>query len=153
MWVLRIAVIAALLPFTRLSAQFSLESFLAEPFNNTINSIKERLHDKDLEEKEIKNYKAVMYYDWLEPISIKAAYIFTTEGLQNGKMISNGKENVGDAINFFNISKAVLIKMYGSNYSENNILGVKMLSWSDVEGCSVMLVIKGSKTMLTVMKI
>jgi hypothetical protein len=153
MKVFKILTFLLIIPFVKLSAQFSLETFLNEPCDNSIESIKVKLADKNLEEKEVKNYKALMYYDWLEPISIKVGYLFSKDGRQNGKVISNGKDDEGDAQKLFDISKFVLIKMYGNDFSETSMFGITMISWKVIEGRSVMLTIKGSKTMLTIMKI
>ncbi len=153
MKVFKILTFLLIFPFVKLSAQFSIETFLNEPCDNTTESVKQKLAGKTLEEKEIKNYKALMYYDWLEPISIKVGYLFTKEGRQNGKMISNSKDDEGDAQKLFDISKFVIIKMYGNDYSETNMFGITMISWKGMEGFSVILTMKGTKTMLAIMKI
>ncbi|MCX6175168.1 MAG: hypothetical protein NTZ27_10480 [Ignavibacteriales bacterium] len=122
-----------------------------DPFDQTTTTIREKLVDKKIEEKEIMNYKALMYYDWLEPISIKVGYMFTKDDKQNEKVITTGKEKEDDAQKLFDISKVALTKKYGNNYSENSMLGLTMITWKGIEGYLVMLSQKGEKTMLIIM--
>lgn len=136
----------------QLFAQFSLETFLSEPFDQTAASIIEKIADKKIEEKVIMNHKALLYYDWLEPISLKVGYMFTKEGKQIGKVISNGKEIEEDSQKLFDISKSALIKKYGNKYSENSMIGVTMLMWKGLEGYTVMLTRKAEKTIVTVFR-
>ncbi|MCX7876879.1 MAG: hypothetical protein N2321_12045 [Melioribacteraceae bacterium] len=150
MKVLKVFLLIIFVSSLNLFAQFSLETFLNEPFDQTTTSIKEKIVDKKIEEKEIMNYKALLYYDWVDPISLKVGYMFTKEGKQNGKVVSNGKENEEDAQKLFDISKATLINKYGNKYSENSMMGVTMLMWKGIERYTVMLSRKGDKTMLTV---
>ncbi len=150
MKVLKVFVFLILIPSIKLFGQFSLETFLNDPFDQTSTAIKEKLADKKIDEKEIMSYKAFMYYDWLEPLSIKVGYVFTKEGKQNGKVISNGRDKEEDAQKLFDISKTALIKKYGNNYSENSMLGLTMIMWKGIEGYIVLLSRKGEKTMLTV---
>ena len=152
MKILKILAILMIIPSFEIFAQFSLETFLSEPYNYTISSIKERLADKKPEEKEIKNYKAVVYYDWLDPVSVKVGYVFTSEGMPNGRMISNGRDDEGDAKKLYDMSKFILIKIFGSNYSEENMFGITMITWNGVESYTVTMMMKGTKTMLTIMK-
>ncbi len=114
-------------------------------------SIKQPLLLK-IEEKVIMNHKALLYYDWLEPISLKVGYMFTKEGKQIGKVISNGKEIEEDSQKLFDISKSALIKKYGNKYSENSMIGVTMLMWKGLEGYTVMLTRKAEKTIVTVFR-
>ncbi|KAF0153051.1 MAG: hypothetical protein FD143_491 [Ignavibacteria bacterium] len=145
---LKMALALVLLSFTTLMAQFSLETFLSDPFDQTITNIKEKHADKTIEEKEMMNFKVLMYYEWLEPISIKVGYMFTEEGKQKGKTLVNGKDE--DAQKLFGMTKALLLKKYGNKYSENSMLGVTMIMFKSEEGYSIMLTQKGEKTSLVV---
>ncbi|MFA5805162.1 MAG: hypothetical protein WC879_11000 [Melioribacteraceae bacterium] len=151
MKVLKIFMVLILVSSIKLFAQFSIETFLNDPFDQTTTTIKEKLADKKIEENDVMNYKGIIYYDWLDPISIKVGYLFTKGGKQNGKVISNGKGNEDDAQKLFDISKIVLINKYGNNFSENSMLGLTMITWKGVEGYTVMLSRKGEKTMLMVL--
>jgi hypothetical protein len=151
MKVLKTFVILMIISSLKLFAQFSLETFLNDPFDQTIITIKEKHVDKKIEEKEVMNHKALLCFDWLEPVSIKVGYLFTKDGKQNGKIISNGKEKEEDAQKLFDMAKGVLIKKFGNNYAENNMLGVTMIMWKEIVGYTVMLTRKGEKTMLAVL--
>jgi hypothetical protein len=132
----------------KLSAQFSLETFLNEPFDKDLTSIKEKLVDKKIEEKDLMNYKTILYYDWLEPISVKVGFMFKKDGRQSGKVIANGKDNEEDSQKLFDMSKTLLIKKYGNNYSENSMMGITMISWKGIENYAVTLSRKSGRTML-----
>lgn len=45
------------------------------------------------------------------------------------------------------------IKKHGPNYTDNSVLNVKMLMWKSSENLSIMLVRKGDKTTMMIMKI
>ena len=151
MKVLKIFIVITLVSSIKLFAQFSIETFLNDPFDQTTTTIKEKHADKKIEENNVMNYKGIMFYDWLDPISIKVGYLFTKDGKQNGKVISNGKENEDDAQKLFDLSKIVLINKYGNKFSENSMLGLTMITWKGIEGYTVMLSRKGEKTMLMVL--
>ncbi len=65
--------------------------------------------------------------------------MFTKDGKQNAKVISNGKDNEEDSQKLFEMLEALLIKKYGSNYSENSMMGITMISWKGVENYTVTL--------------
>lgn len=152
MKLLKTIIVFVFLFSANLSAQFSIKTFLNEPLDQSMASIKEKLAGKKIEEKEVKNFKSILYYDWLDPISVKVGYLFTPEGKPNGKVLSNGNKTEEDSQKLFDMSKASLIKKYGSNFSENSMMGITMLHWAGLENSAIMLSHKGETTMLTVMK-
>ncbi|MBU1298894.1 MAG: hypothetical protein KKG06_12145 [Bacteroidetes bacterium] len=148
----KIILLFILLSTSNIFGQFSFESFLSESFTYTLSSIKSNLADKKIEEKEVMNYKAVMYYDWLDPISIKVGYLFSSEGTQKGKIIANAKKKEEDAVKLFSAAKNFLTKKYGNEFSENSMRGMTFINWKGVEDFSIVLTHKGDKTMVTVLK-
>lgn len=72
---IRYVLILITLIFTHhnLEAQFLIEKFLDEPFNHTLKTIQSKLKDKETEETTILKYKSVVYFDYIEPVSIKSA--------------------------------------------------------------------------------
>lgn len=135
----------------KVNAQFDLDSFIDEPFNNKYDEIKNRFADKKIEEKEVMNFKAVTYFDWIEPVSVKIGYMFSSDNKQKGKVVSNAKDNQEDAVKAFEIFKNMLIKKFGSNYSDSNFMGMTMLMWKNIERFTVMLTRKEAKAMLTIL--
>ncbi|MBU2508687.1 MAG: hypothetical protein KJ799_18495 [Bacteroidetes bacterium] len=152
MILLKIILTILLFCSTEQFAQFSIEKFLNEPFNQTYDSVKEKYSDKKSEEKNVMNFKSIMFYDWLEPISIKVGYMFTKDGNQNGKVLTNGKETDADSEKFLVLLKAALINKYGSDFSDKSMLGITMINWNSVEGYSVMVMKESTHTMLTIIK-
>lgn len=132
--------------------QFSLHSFVSEPLNKNYASFREQLSDKKFEEKEILNFKAILYYDWLNPFSIKVGYLFNDAGKQLGKVIANGKESEEDAKKLFENLKTFLANKFGSDYSEQNMMGIVLVSWKDITDYSVILTKSENKTMLTILQ-
>ncbi|NWF51350.1 MAG: hypothetical protein HXY49_12505 [Ignavibacteriaceae bacterium] len=133
------------------SAQFSIEAFIDEPLDKNFKEAKIQLADKKIEEKPAMNFVGISYYEWFDPFSLKISYLFDDEGKQKGKALRNGKENEDDAMKLFEIFKKQLIKKFGSNISENNMMGMTMLQWKGVEKYTVMLSRKDSHTMLMVL--
>ena len=152
MELLKTTLLCVILVSIKLSAQFSLETILDEPFDQNMTSAKERLIDKNIEVGEVMSYKTILYYDWLEPLSVKIGFMFTKDGEPIGKVISNGKENEEDSRKLFDIAKAQLVKKFGDNYLERSMMGLTMLQWKDIYAYTIMLTLKGGKTMLTVLK-
>lgn len=135
----------------KVNAQFNLDAFIDEPLNNKYDEIKNRFADRKIEEKEVMNFKALTYFDWIEPVSVKIGYLFSSDNKQKGKVVSNAKDNQEEAVKAFEIFKNTLIKKIGSNYSDTNFMGMTMLIWKNVEGVTVMLTRKDVKTMLTIL--
>jgi hypothetical protein len=152
MYRLKIVISFLFLFSIQIFGQFSIDKFLDESFNQTLSSLKDSLSDKKFEEKETMSYKSIMYYDWLEPISIGVGFTFKKDGNIFAKMIGNGKEKAEDADKFFNIVKDILIKRYGPNYSENSMLGMTMIMWKGVDKFSLMLSKKGEVSKLMLIK-
>ena len=135
------------------SAQFSAEKFINDPFTQNISSLKDSLGNKVYEESEVKELSTITYYDWLEPVSIKITYMFQKDGAQVGKYVSNAKQNKEDAEKTFNLLKRILTNKYGPSYTETSLLGVTMLMWKSDKSSTFMLIRKGASAKLTVMKI
>lgn len=133
-------------------AQFSIDSFINESFDKNYFSFKSHLSDKKIEEREIMNFKAILYYDWLDPISIKVGYLFNEGGKQLGKVISNGKENEEDAKKLFDSLQNSLVSKFGSNFLEQSMMGIIIISWKEIENYSVILTKSEKKTMLTILR-
>ena len=152
MELLKTTLLCVLLFSIKLSAQFSLETFLNEPFDQNMTSAKEKLIDKNIEVGEVMSYKTILYHDWLEPLSVKIGFMFTRDGEQIGKVISNGKDDKEDSRKLFEIVKAFLVKKFGNNYLEKSMMGLTMLQWKGIYAYTVMLTVKDGKTMLTVLK-
>lgn len=134
------------------NAQFSLEKFLDEPFNLNYKTVKLALKGKELEETTILKYKSVVYYDFLEPVSIKVGYMFDVDNTHKGKTIMNGKENEKDAEKLFEILLAALEKKYSKNYSKTEIGNMIMINWKGLKDLSVILSRQANKTILTIVK-
>lgn len=134
------------------NAQFSLEKFLDEPFNLNYKTVKLALKGKELEETTILKYKSVVYYDFLEPVSIKVGYMFDVDNTHKGKTIMNGKENEKDAEKLFEILLAALEKKYSNNYSKTEIGNMIMINWKGLKDLSVILSRQANKTILTIVK-
>lgn len=134
------------------NAQFSLEKFLDEPFNLNYKTVKLALKGKELEETIILKYKSVVYYDFLEPVSIKVGYMFDVDNTHKGKTIMNGKENEKDAEKLFEILLAALEKKYSKNYSKTEIGNMIMINWKGLKDLSVILSRQANKTILTIVK-
>jgi hypothetical protein len=132
------------------SAQITVDGFLNESFDKTIASVKEQNREKKIEESDVMVYKALVYYDWMEPISVRVGYLFDKDGKETGKVLGNGKGAEEDAETFFNNAKAALIKKYGTDYAESSMLGITTLAWTHVKGCSITLSRKKLKTTLTI---
>lgn len=134
------------------SAQFSLDKFLDEPFNYNYKTIHSKLKDKDVEETTILKFKSVVYFDFLEPVSIKVGYLFDIDGSQKGKAIMNGKENSKDAETLFDILLNSLEKKFSKNYSKVELGNMVMLNWKGLKDLSVILSKQDNKTMLTIVR-
>jgi len=134
------------------NAQFSLEKFLDEPFNLNYKTVKLALKGKELEETTILKYKSIVYYDFLEPVSIKVGYMFDVDNTHKGKTIMNGKENEKDAEKLFEILLAALEKKYSKNYSKTEIGNMIMINWKGLKDLSVILSRQVNKTILTIVK-
>lgn len=151
---IRYVLILITLIFTHhnLEAQFLIEKFLDEPFNHTLKTIQSKLKDKETEETTILKYKSVVYFDYIEPVSIKVGYLFDIDGSQKGKAIMNGKENQKDAETLFNILLEALEKKFSKNYSKAELGNMIMLNWKGLKGLSVILSKQENKTMLTIIR-
>ena len=153
MKILRIFMALILLSSIKLFSQSSFESFLNDPFDQTISAIKEKLGEKKYEEKEVKGLPTLSYYDWFDPFSISIQYLFNKNGTLVTKIITNGKENENDADKIFALLKEMIIKKHGPNYTDNSILSVKMFMWKSADNLSIMLVRKGDNTTMMIMKL
>lgn len=151
---IRYILILVTLIFTHhnLEAQFSIEKFLDEPFNHTLKTIQSKLKGKETEETTILKYKSVVYFDYIEPVSIKVGYLFDLDGSQKGKAIMNGKENEKDADTLFDILLPVLEKKFSKNYSKAELGNMIMLNWKGLKDLSVILSKQENKTMLTIVR-
>lgn len=135
-----------------LVAQFSIEKFLDEPFNYNYKTIHSKLKDKELEETTILRLKSIVYFDFLNPVSIKVGYLFDVDGSQKGKVIMNGKENSKDADLLFEILLNVLEKKFSKNYSKAELGNMVMVNWKGLKEFSVILSKQENKTMMTIVK-
>ncbi|MFN4110703.1 MAG: hypothetical protein ACK4G1_00385 [Ignavibacteria bacterium] len=135
-----------------LFAQFSLEKFLDEPLNYNYKTVNAKLKDKKVEETTILKFKSVVYFDYLEPISIKLGYLFDVDGSQKGKAIMNGKENSKDAETLFEILLNALEKKFSKNYTRTELGNMTMINWKGLKDLSVILSKQENKTMLTIVR-
>lgn len=135
-----------------INAQFSVEKFLDEKMDYDYKSVKMKFKDKDLEETTITKFKSLVYFDYMDPISIKVGYLFDNNGNQKGKVIMNGKENEKDAEALFDMLLPVLEKKFSDNYSKSNIGNLVMINWKGLKDLSVILSRQDKKTMLTIVK-
>lgn len=135
-----------------INAQFSVEKFLDEKMDNDYKSIKVKFKDKSLEETTITKFKSLVYFDYMDPISIKVGYLFDNNGYQKGKVIMNGKENEKDAETLFDMLLPVLEKKFSDNYSKSNIGNLIMINWKGLKDLSVILSKQDKKTILTIVK-
>lgn len=133
-------------------AQFSLEKFLDEPFYLNYKTVKSKLKGKELIETTILKYKSVVYYDFINPVSIQVGYMFDSDDSQIGKVIMNGKENENDSEKLFEILLAALEKKFSKNYSKADLGNMTMINWKGLKDLSVILSRQGNKTMLTIVK-
>ena len=133
-----------------LTAQLKIETFLNEPFDNTIVGVKEKNSNKKIEESDVMIYTGLIYYDWMDPISVRVGYLFGKDGQQKGKVLSNGSGTEDDARTFFEMIKAALIKKYGTDYAESGLMGFTTLAWNHVNGYSLTLSQKKSKATFTI---
>jgi len=139
--------------FTQSSfAQFSLEKFLDEPFNLNYKTVKSSLKGKQVEETVILKYKSIVYYDYLDPVSVKVGYMFDVDDTQKGKTIMNGKESESDAQKLFEILLNALEKKFSKNYSKTELGNMTMINWRGLKDLSVILSRQGNKTILTIVK-
>lgn len=135
-----------------INAQFSVEKFLDEKMDNDYKSIKVKFKDKSLEETTITKFKSLVYFDYMDPISIKVGYLFDNNGYQKGKVIMNGKESEKDAETLFDMLLPVLEKKFSDNYSKSNIGNLIMINWKGLKDLSVILSKQDKKTILTIVK-
>ncbi len=135
-----------------INAQFSVEKFLDEKMDNDYKSVKVRFKDKNLDEITITKFKSLVYFDYMDPISIKVGYLFDNNGNQKGKVIMNGKENEKDAETLFNMLLPVLEKKFSDNYSKSNIGNLVMINWKGLKHLTVILSQQDKKAMLTIVK-
>ncbi|MCR4416887.1 MAG: hypothetical protein WHV63_04160 [Ignavibacteria bacterium] len=133
-------------------AQFSLEKFLDEPFNLNYKTVKSNLKGKDLEETTILKFKSVVFYDYLDPVSVKVGYLFDVDNSQKGKVIMNGKENEKDSEKLFEILLAALEKKFSKNYSKTELGDMIMINWKGLKDLSVILSKQANKTMMTIVR-
>ncbi len=120
-----------------LFAQFSLEKFLDEPFDLNYKTVKSKLKGKELIETTILKYKSVVYYDFLDPVSIQVGYMFDADNSQVGKVILNGRENEKDSEKLFEILLAALEKKFSKNYSKADLGNMTMINWKGLKDLSV----------------
>lgn len=147
-----LSLISILFSIQTVNAQFSLDKFLDEPFNYNYKTIYSKLKDKDLEETTILKFKSVVYFDFIEPVSIKVGYMFDDDGLQKGKAIMNGKENSKDAETLFDILLKSLEKKFSKNYSKAELGNMVMINWKGLKDLSIILSKQENKTMLTIVR-
>ncbi len=152
MKLLKIFVVLVFLSSVKLFAQSSFESFLNDPFDQTITTIKEKLGEKKYEEKEVKGFPTLSYYDWFDPFSISIQYIFNKNGTLVSKSITNGKENEKDADKIFDLLKEMIINKHGTIYTDNSMLVVTMLIWKSADNLSIMLIRKGDSSKMLIIK-
>jgi len=139
MKIIQAVVLLILLSGMKVTAQFSLDSFLNEPINYTPASIKEKLNGKKWEEKDVKNFKAILFYDWIAPVSVKVGYLFSPDGTQKGKYLRNAKENGNDASLLLDTLKSATIRKYGAGYTENSMMGITVFTWNMLDDIMIML--------------
>jgi hypothetical protein len=149
----KILVLSLILLFAgSLFAQFSLEKFLDEPFDFNYKTIKSKLKGKELIETTILKYKSVVYYDFIDPVSVQVGYMFDNDNSQIGKVIINGKESEKDAEKLFEILLEALEKKFSKNYSKADLGNMTMINWKGLKDLSVILSRQVNKTMLTIVK-
>lgn len=149
----KILILSLILFFSgSLFAQFSLEKFLDEPFDFNYKTVKSKLKGKELIETTILKYKSVVYYDFIDPVSVQVGYMFDNDNSQIGKVIMNGKESEKDAEKLFEILLAALEKKFSKNYSKADLGNMTMINWKGLKDLSVILSRQVNKTMLTIVK-
>lgn len=134
------------------NAQFSLEKFLDEKMYNDYKTVQMKFKNKNLEEITITKFKSLVYFDYLEPVSIKVGYLFDNNGNQKGKVVMNGRESEKDAETLFDLLLPVLEKKFSNNYSKTEIGNLVMINWKGLKDLSVILSRQDKKTMLTIVK-
>ena len=135
----------------RISAQFSIETFLNEPTDQTLTSMKEKLSDKKFDVNLDGTFNILTYFDWLEPVSVKINLMFKKDGNQVSKTISNAKESEDDTKKLFDIINTVLIKKFGNSLSQKSLFGVTAYTWYGAGGSTIILTQKNGKTILMIM--
>ncbi len=145
------AIIILLYCSIKTSAQFSIETFLNEPIDQSITSIKEKLSDKKFEVNLDGTFDMITYYDWLEPVSININLMFKKNGNQVSKSISNAKESEDEAKKLFDILNAALIQKYGNSVSQKSLFGVTVYSWYGTGGSAITFAQRSNKTILMIM--
>lgn len=148
---IKLVIIILLFCCLRISAQFSIETFLNEPIDQTITSMKEKLSDKKYDVNLDGTFDMIAYYDWLEPVSIKINLMFRKNGNQLSKSISNAKESEDEAKKLFDTLNAALIKKFGNSVSQKSLFGVTAYTWYGVGGSVITFAQRSSKTILMIM--
>jgi len=148
---IKLAIIILLFCGIEIYAQFSIETFLNEPIDQTMTSIKEKLSDKKLVENLDGTFNILTYFDWMEPVSIKINFMFKKNGNQVSKSISNAKESEDEAKKLFDILNAALIKKYGNSVSQKSLFGVTAYSWYGAGGSVITFAQRSNKTILMIM--
>lgn len=133
-------------------AQFQVEKFLDEPFNLNYNASKTKLKDKDFEETSVLKFKSLVYFDFIDPVSVKVGYMFDLDNSQKGKVIMNAKETEKDAEKLFELLLIPLEKKFSKNYSKTEFGDMVMINWKGLKDLSVILSRQGKKTIMTIVK-
>lgn len=148
---LKNGMIALLLFSSSLFAQISLDYFLSDSLHESLFSIKSQLVDKKLEERQQSSFNILIYYDWIEPISVKISLLFNKDSnVLTGKGISNVKDSE-DAQTLFNKAMEALVKKYGPSINNTTLMGMTTYSWSGIGGSAIVLSHKDNKTTLLIM--
>ena len=148
---IKLVMVVSLFCCIEIYAQFSIETFLNEPLDQTMTSMKEKLSDKKFVENLDGTFNILTYFDWLEPISIKINIMFKKDGNQISKSISNAKESEDEAKKLFDILNAALIKKFGNSVFQKSLFGVTVYSWYGTGGSAITFAQRSNKTILMIM--
>lgn len=148
---LKLFIVLLLLLSVQIAAQFSLDKFIDEPINSTLDEMKQNLSDKKLTQDQQKSFIFLSFYDWIEPVSVKVTYMFKENGTQTGKILSNSKTDEQDSKIFFDLVYNALVKKYGESLNKNSLFGATAYSWYGKGGSVISLTHKSDKTILMIM--
>jgi hypothetical protein len=147
---MRYILVLTLLFAANVYGQITIDGFLNESSDKTIASVKQQHQDKKIEESDVMIYTGLTYYDWMDPISVRVAYLFGKDGKQQGKVLGNGNGTEGDAKTFFTMAKIALVKKYGTDYKESSMMGMTTLAWNPGNGSSINLTQRKLRTTITI---
>lgn len=135
-----------------LFSQSSVDKFFEIEWGIDKISLYDLYKNSSFEEEKVLSYSGITTKDTLNGELVKYLFLLNSDDKLIGKALGNISESEKDVEKLFPILKMIAVNKYGEPKSENEMMGMLMINWENINGLNVLLNRMKTKCMLMILK-